>query len=55
MSALGLAFAGDTAKAESLAESLTKMSTTDMLINSIYVPSVRAQLAINRRDPQKRD
>ena len=53
LAALGLAFAGDTVKAESLAESLAKSSTTDTLINSVYVPSVRAQIALDRRDPQK--
>jgi eukaryotic-like serine/threonine-protein kinase len=53
LTALGLAFAGDTAKAESLVDAIAKMSSTDTLINSIYVPSVRAQIALNRRDPQK--
>ncbi len=53
MSALGLAFAGDSAKAESLADSLAKTSTTDTLVNSIYLPPLRAQIALNRRDAQK--
>jgi hypothetical protein len=53
LAAQGLAFAGDTARAESLADALAKMSATDTLINSIYIPTVRAQIALNGRDAQK--
>jgi eukaryotic-like serine/threonine-protein kinase len=53
LSALGAAFAGDAAKAESLADTLAKMSSTDTLLNSNNIPSVRAQIALIRHDPQK--
>ncbi len=53
LSALGAGFAGDAAKAESLADSLAKTSTTDTIVNSNYVPSLRALIAIARHDPQK--
>jgi tetratricopeptide (TPR) repeat protein len=53
LAALGLAFAGHSARAASLADALAKMSATDTLINSIYIPTVRAQIALNGRDAQK--
>ncbi len=53
LSALGAAFAGDAAKAESLADTLAKVSSTDTLLNSNNIPSVRAQIALIRHDPQK--
>jgi eukaryotic-like serine/threonine-protein kinase len=51
--ALALALAGDTAKAEAMADALAKGSASDTAINSMYVPALRAQIALNRRDPQK--
>ncbi len=53
LTALGLAFAGDTAKAEAMADSLAKLSSTDTALNSNYLPTIRAQIALNKHDPQK--
>jgi tetratricopeptide (TPR) repeat protein len=51
--ALALAMAGDTAKAEAMTDELAKAPASDTAINSMYVPVLRAQIALNRRDPQK--
>jgi len=51
--ALALAIAGDSAKAEAMADALGKASPTDTVLNSIYLPAIRAQLALNRHDAQK--
>jgi eukaryotic-like serine/threonine-protein kinase len=51
--ALALAFAGDSAKAEALTEALAKKAGSNTAINSIYLPALRAQIALNRHDPQK--
>ncbi len=53
LTALGLAFAGDYAKAEGMADSLAKGSSSDTLLNANYLPSLRGQIAINKHDPQK--
>ena len=49
--ALTFAMAGDTAGAESLAQDLNKQSPLDMQMQSLWLPAIRAQLAINRKDP----
>jgi serine/threonine protein kinase/tetratricopeptide (TPR) repeat protein len=49
--ALTFAMAGDTARAESLAQDLNKQSPLDMQMQSLWLPAIRAQLAINRKDP----
>ena len=51
--ALALAFAGDTAKAEAMTDALAKHAGSNTAINAIYLPVLRAQIALNRRDPQK--
>jgi tetratricopeptide (TPR) repeat protein len=51
--ALALAFAGDTAKAEAMTDALAKHAGSNTSINAIYLPVLRAQIALNRRDPQK--
>jgi tetratricopeptide (TPR) repeat protein len=49
--ALVLALAGETAKPQSLAENLAKSFPEDTTVRSNYLPTLRAQLALNRGDP----
>jgi len=49
--ALAYAMAADGAKAESLAEELSKRRPVDTQIQSLWLPAVRAQLALNRKNP----
>jgi eukaryotic-like serine/threonine-protein kinase len=53
VAALGLALAGDVNRAQSLADNLAKRFPEDTLVQFNYLPTVRAQLALNRRDPSK--
>jgi len=46
--ALALAFAGDDARAHALADDLGKRFSEDTLVQSNYLPTLRAQLALNR-------
>jgi eukaryotic-like serine/threonine-protein kinase len=52
-SALALAFAGDSSRAESLAEDLAKRFPEDTLVQFNYLPGIRAQLAITRGNSSK--
>jgi eukaryotic-like serine/threonine-protein kinase len=45
---LALAMAGDTARAESLAQDLNKRFPLDTQMQSLWLPSIRAQLALDR-------
>jgi eukaryotic-like serine/threonine-protein kinase len=49
--ALASAMAGDTAKAESLAQDLNKIYPLDTQMQSLWLPAVRAQLALDRKNP----
>jgi eukaryotic-like serine/threonine-protein kinase len=49
--ALALAMAGDSARAESLAQDLNKRSPLDTQMQSLWLPAIQAQLALNRKDP----
>ena len=49
--ALAFALAGDTARAESLTQDLGKRFPLDTQMQSIWLPAVRAQLAIDRKNP----
>jgi serine/threonine protein kinase/tetratricopeptide (TPR) repeat protein len=51
--AAALAFAGDAAKAESLADDLNKRFPKDSLVNFIYLPVIRGQAALDKRDAAK--
>ncbi|HEX8800077.1 MAG TPA: hypothetical protein VF772_15765, partial [Terriglobales bacterium] len=51
--ALAFALAGDTARAESLAQDLEKRFPLDEQMHSIWLPAVRGQIALNRKDPSK--
>ncbi len=48
--ALAFAFAGDTARAESLAQDLAKRYPLDTQMQSLWLPAIQAKLALNRKD-----
>jgi eukaryotic-like serine/threonine-protein kinase len=53
LAALAYALANDSARAQSLADDLSKRYPQDTLVQVIYLPVIHAQIAMNRGDPQK--
>jgi len=51
--ALTFAMAGDARQAESLAGDLNKRFTLDTQVQSLWLPAIKAQLALNRNDPTR--
>jgi tetratricopeptide (TPR) repeat protein len=49
--ALAFAMAGDTARAESLAQDLGKRFPLDTQMQSLWLPAIQAQLALQRKNP----
>jgi eukaryotic-like serine/threonine-protein kinase len=49
--ALALAMAGDTAQAESLAQDLGKRYPLDTQMQSLWLPAIRARVALNQKNP----
>ena len=49
--ALALAMAGDTARAESLAQNLGKRFPLDTQMQSLWLPAIQAQLALDKGNP----
>jgi serine/threonine protein kinase/tetratricopeptide (TPR) repeat protein len=49
--ALAFALAGDSARAESLAQDLGKRFPLDTQMQSLWLPAIQAQLALNHRNP----
>jgi eukaryotic-like serine/threonine-protein kinase len=49
--ALAFAMAGDTARAESLAQDLGKRFPLDTQMQSLWLPAIRGQLALDRQNP----
>jgi eukaryotic-like serine/threonine-protein kinase len=49
--ALAFAMVGDTARAESLAQDLAKRFPLDTQIRSLWLPAIRAQLSLGRKNP----
>jgi hypothetical protein len=49
--ALAFALAGDTARAESLAQDLGKSFRLDTQMQSIWLPAIQAQLALDKKNP----
>jgi serine/threonine protein kinase/tetratricopeptide (TPR) repeat protein len=49
--ALAFATAGDTARAESLAQDLGKRFPLDTQMQSVWLPAIQAQLALNKKNP----
>jgi tetratricopeptide (TPR) repeat protein/class 3 adenylate cyclase len=53
IAALVLARAGDTARAEKLAAELDKTSPLDTLVQRYWLPTIRAAIALQGKDPQR--
>jgi eukaryotic-like serine/threonine-protein kinase len=51
--ALGLAYAGDTSRAQVLADNLAKSFPEDTIMQFNYLPTIRAKLALDRSNPQE--
>jgi hypothetical protein len=49
--ALAYAMAGDTARAESIAQDLNKRFPVDTQLQSLWLPAIRAQAALDRKNP----
>jgi tetratricopeptide (TPR) repeat protein len=49
--ALAFAMAGDAARAEPMAQDLNKRFPLDTQMQSLWLPAIRAQLALNRKNP----
>ena len=49
--ALAFAMAGDTARADSLAQDLGKRYPLDTQMQSLWLPAIQAQLALDKKDP----
>jgi len=49
--ALAFAMAGDTARGESLAQDLAKRYPLDTQMQSLWLPAIQAQLALNKKNP----
>jgi hypothetical protein len=49
--ALAFAIAGDTARAESLAQDLEKRFPLDTQVQSLWLPAIQAQLALDKKNP----
>jgi serine/threonine protein kinase/tetratricopeptide (TPR) repeat protein len=53
LAALALAVAGDATRAQTLADNFNKRFPDDTVVQFIYLPTIRAQLALTRRDSSK--
>lgn len=53
IAARALALTGDGNRAQALAENLAKRFPQDTVVQRNYLPTIRAQLALNRKDPAK--
>ncbi len=53
LSASALALAGDTAKASAIADEVGKLFPLHTFVNSIFLPSIRAQIEIERGNPSR--
>lgn len=53
LAALALARAGDSTRAETMADKLQKTFPSDTLINNYWLPTIRATVQINRIEPSK--
>lgn len=50
VAALSLAISGDNLRAQSLADDLARRYPSDTLLQSSFIPAIRAQIALNHRD-----
>jgi eukaryotic-like serine/threonine-protein kinase len=53
LAAMTYALTNDSTRAQSLADDLSKRYPQDTLVQAIYLPTIRAQIALNHGDPQK--
>jgi serine/threonine protein kinase/Tfp pilus assembly protein PilF len=53
LAALVLARAGDTARAQVMAEELSKRSPLNSMLNDYWLPTIRAAIELNRKHPDK--
>ena len=53
LAAMAYAFANDSARAQALADDLSKRFPQDTLVQSIYLPLIHSQIALNHGDPAK--
>jgi eukaryotic-like serine/threonine-protein kinase len=51
--ALALALAGDSSRAQGIADEMAKRFPDDTIVQFNYLPAIRAQLALNRNDAAK--
>ena len=51
--ALAYAMAGDSSRAEAMAQDINKLYPLDTQVQGLWLPAVRAQLALNRKDAAK--
>ena len=51
--ALAYAMAGESARAEAMAQDLDKRHPLDTQVQGLWLPAIRAQLALNRKDPTR--
>ncbi len=51
--AMAFALAGDSARAESMADDLARRYPADTIVQFHFLPTIRAQIALNSNDPQK--
>jgi eukaryotic-like serine/threonine-protein kinase len=51
--ALAYALAGDTARAESMAQDLNRKYAVDTQIQALWLPAIQGQFALNRKNPQR--
>jgi tetratricopeptide (TPR) repeat protein len=51
--AMAYALTNDSTRAQSLADDLSRRFPQDTVVQGIYLPSIRAQIALNHADPQK--
>jgi hypothetical protein len=49
--ALAFAMAGDSARAETMAQELAKRFPLDTQVQALWLPAIRAQLALNKKNP----
>ena len=53
LAAMALAVAGDAAKTQALVADFSKRFPEDTIVRYVYIPTLRGQLAVDRRDPPK--
>ena len=55
LAGIALAMSGDAARASAIGDELNRQSPADTQIQSLWLPAMRAQLALERKNPERRD